>query len=451
MEAVGIIKDQNEKHLQVLDEFNKKNLDQTEMADQLRDERNIYKRQFEAISVEVEEVRTQLAELEREVKELDEHLSALLVKTVVTHAENMSVAEHRKLLSAMTEGQMQGILETERIISRLQAESQTLSHLWIESQHDRLQMDKERQVVDNNLKVARNELLKKSKTIEHLRSQIAIEEVFLRKCAFQYTERAHEVVGYVGELTSLQEKTRELEAKRELMLALEYRAQRLFLESMFETQKYVALVHEFSIPRNVHRWHVLAAVDPTYVKQLRYHCLLTAKLDAAHRKLIRLVDRRNKLREKVSKAESRKTTLTANQVNNYITQYTRDIQQREEQIEELRKGVDDNQGNMRDSVKGVEAVRSKIMARHGCIARLRTKSTVAMRPQTQNTTWFFTEVPVDTMRGGGFLSRGPSQMTPDRRPQSMLNSAAGSKKITTPNTRKQILPRTDQHVLEARE
>jgi chromosome segregation ATPase len=453
LEAIGIITEQNDKHLEVLDDFNQKNEDQAQMAEQLRRERNVAKRQFELVSAEVNAREKDVRELERDLKTLREVRLELLNKIVSTHSVNRIILTRIVMMRKEMEGQKNGILETERITSRLQAECQTLAHLWREAKHDRLQIDKERQVVEHNLKLARDELAKKNRSVEKLRGQIEVEHIFLRKCAFQYAERAVDVVGFARDLDNLTQKTSFLEEKRTRVLALEHHTQRLSLHLMFESQKYLALAREFSVPRNVHRWDVMETVNPTYVKHFRYYGLLTAKLDASHRQLIELTEERDKLREDLEKAKNRKRPLTTEQVRDYIAQYTEDIQEREKQIAELQKSVEGNQNDLRDSLKEVSAVRSQIVARNADAALLRTKSATAIREKSSG--WFFTEVPVDTMRAGGFLALDPSSpvrkasevslrptpiMTPDKRPQSMLNVAVGSKKVLTPVSLKRRFP-----------
>jgi hypothetical protein len=308
------------------------------------------------------------------------------------------------------------MLETERTISRLQAESQTLTHIWTEAQHDRLQMEKERQVLENNQKAARDELMKKSKTIEKMRWDIAIEQVFLRKCQSQYIAKVSEVTTQMSELGVLEEKTRELEVKRERMLALDRETHRLAMAAMFERQKCVALIHEFSVPRNVHRWDAIAAVDPTYVKHIKYHGQLTGKIDAAHRELIRLREIRDQLKVKAGTAAAKgECGMTKDQVAEHIKEYTEDIAEKEAAIAEMQKLFEGNTPTMHKSIENIQGLRQKVTDRHGTAARLRTRSVAAIRPQAgEGATWFMTEVPVDRFKGGGFLSRGASELADPR-------------------------------------
>ena len=97
-----------------------------------------------------------------------------------------------------------------------------------------------------------------------------------------FNDKTAEMADSFNELNRLQQKTEELEKKREKMTTLEYKMHRSIAENMIEQQKYVALIHEFSVPRNVHRWHALGAVDPYYVKQLKYRSLLSAKIESSH-------------------------------------------------------------------------------------------------------------------------------------------------------------------------
>jgi hypothetical protein len=309
-------------------------------------------------------------------------------------------------------------------------------------------MEKERQGLENNIKVTRDDLAKKARTIEKVRSQIGLERVFLRKCESQYSEKAGEVMTLFHELTVLETKTRDLEVKRERMQALDYEAHRLAIETLFEKERCVALIHEFSIPRNVHRWDAIAAVDPTYVSHLHYHGLLVGKIDAAHRELIRLREVRDDLRGKLdARFAKRPGKLSRQQVAEYIAKYTEDVIKKDAQIEELSRAVHGNTPSMHSSLASMEDMRQKIVSRHGVAARLRTRSVAAMAPSGDPGAWFMTEVPIDTFKGGGFVARGTSGLgrvvagepvvlktdilTMDNRARSSL-LMSNSKKVTRP-------------------
>jgi hypothetical protein len=243
----------------------------------------------------------------------------------------------------------------------------------------------------------------------------------------------------------LDQRTKEFEAGRERLSALNYEALRLTTEAMFERQKCGGLVHEFSVQRNVHRWDIMAAVDPTYVKQLKYRCQLTSKLDASHRELIDLIEEKRKLQEKVTKTVASASKSSKVSVEEQMAVYAADIAKKEEQIEGLRRQVDENRPNMHSSMSDVAAVHEKVVMRRGNCAKLRTQSVAAMRPAGEDAVWFITEAPMYRIRGGGFVSRGvrvkegealvslsAEAEGPGRRAKSMLNAISNSKKVTKP-------------------
>jgi hypothetical protein len=210
----------------------------------------------------------------------------------------------------------------------------------------------------------------------------------------------------------------------------------------------VALIHEFSIQRNVHRWDAIAAVDPTYVTHIRYHGILVSKIDAAHRELIRLREVRDDLRGKVdAKITKYSGKLSKQQVAEYIAKYKEDIAEKDAQINELSRTVCGNTSSMHSSLASMEDMRQKITSRHGITVRLRTRSVAALAPSRDPGTWFMTELPIDTFRGGGFIGRGTSRLaravaeepidlktdtvTVDNRARSSL-LASNSRKVTRP-------------------
>jgi hypothetical protein len=355
------------------------------------------------VAAELAEQKVQNEHIEIEVQKLHDRVNQILLETVDLHATNMGMFDERKTLTDLTTRQQEGILDAERVISRLQAEYQILSVIFTDAQHDRLQMEKEHQVVENNHQVLRDNVANRQKTIDEMRSTIGIEQSFLRKCASQFQEKTIEIHVMMGELSTLEAKTRELEAKRETMLTLEYNMHRLVSENMFEKQKCMALIHEFSVLRNVHRWHALAAVDPTYAKQLVYRGSLSAKIDAAHRKLIELRAERDALKRQLKKEGPVSKDHSALPARDQILAYQQDLHEKEGQLRELKRMVAENDPSLRNSVTAVHRVHEKVVERRETAAKLRTQSTSVFNPRPQG--WFITEAPVHTFLGGGFVSR----------------------------------------------
>jgi predicted nucleic acid-binding Zn-ribbon protein len=401
VEATAIITEQNRMHLAVLDDYHHKIVEQTTLADKLRGERNDFKRQAEDAHEEYIELKTQCDQVEAEIRTLEKKSVDILISTVDLHTKNMGMAEHKKTLIAITGGQQQGILDAERTISRLQAEYQTLSHILTEAQHDHLQMQKEHQVVENNLQVIRDDLRHKCKTIEHVRSEIFIQQTWIMKSGRQFKEKTLEILSMVKELLDYEARTRELEEAREKMLTLDYHKQRLVSEHMFEQRKCLALIYEFSVLRNVHRWDLIAAVDQTYAKQLWYRAQLTGKIDAAHREGIELRAERDRLKAKLAIEMQRPSRmLSTAEVAERIEAYSEDLREKESQLKELRMLVSRNDPLMHNSIKSVSEIHVKVTDRRGNIARLRTAS-VASRKAPEP--WFLTEGLQSTVYGGGFV------------------------------------------------
>ncbi|OHT11953.1 hypothetical protein TRFO_18441 [Tritrichomonas foetus] len=425
-DSIVITNDQNLQHLEVLKEYERKTQDQIHLIDITREERNNSKRQYESIMKEFHELKTEYDQLMSEYNEMENHNLDLKAWTINTHFQNMDSKSQILSLAVLVDKCKKGIQETDRITSRLQAEGQTLNFILTQSQHDRLQQQQEKQLLENNIRLVRNEVTTKLKKLDQIRSQIQTDEAFIKKCSKLFNDKTNELINSMQELKQLEKKTHELEAKREKMESLEYEMHRTFAEGMVEQQKCTALIHEFSIPRNVHRWHALGAVDPNYVKQLKYRSQISSKIEKAHCELNDLRKERDDLKAQLEKLNTQiNGALSAAQVQNYINQYIEDIKQKDIQLRELRKVVNGNKPTLQKDVNNLNGIRSKVTERRGTTASLAVRAKQVVREQKGdiNQPYFITEAPIYNVLGGGFVSK-PEQ------PRNQNNSFSNNTDLT---------------------
>jgi chromosome segregation ATPase len=334
-ESISLLNSQTAQHLSELKELQQKSVIQTTLSDKLRDERNVYKRQFEMQEKENAEMQTLDAQLEAQILELQTKYETMLQTTALDHYTCRSISDEILNLNDMTSRCQQDILVTERIISRMQTETQTLNHILRGAAQDHLQQEKERHLLDNNKQILAQELHNKNVAIENLRSQVKVDEAFLRKCSQVYNERLLEIGQAASDLARLEGVTQQLEEKRERIRTLEYDMHRTFMAAIMEKRKCATLIYELSVPRNIHRWQIMAAVDPIYVKNMRYRCNLSARIDVAHRELIALTEERDRLRNQLAqakKASEETPSVSKEWVERAIRTYEQDIQRIDEEI-----------------------------------------------------------------------------------------------------------------------
>lgn len=441
LETINLTKEQNEKQLEILEEYERKAEDQMCLIDKTREERNIYKRQYESITKDQNSLKIQYDQLCAEYQEMQNHLDELKVETVETHFQNVDSKSHIMSLKVLVEKIKKSIQETDRITSRLQAEEQTLNFILAQGKNDKLQQEQERQLLQNNINMVSNEVFAKKRKLDQIRAQIKTDEAFLKKCSKMFNDKTAEMADSLNELNRLQQKTDELEKRREKMTTLEYKMHRSIAENMIEQQKYVALIHEFSVPRNVHRWHALGAVDPYYVKQLKYRSLLSAKIESSHEELLKLQAERDDLKEQYEKMKSKYDTnveLTVAKATEYINHYNECIKEKDHQLRLLKQQVNGNKPDLQKSIKDIDNIREKVTQRRGMTASLTTRNRQIIKKQNQinnqlqmqmqlqtgsfgvgitgpksstnnqsndGQPWFLTEAPIYNVLGGGFVSR----------------------------------------------
>lgn len=399
-----IIKEENEVQLKELHILNSKIADQTVLSEQLRDERNTAKRRFEELDAENQELRLQVYGNESDIYELQQNYLNMLSDTAKDHLSLRGVQEDIDGINNQISETQKMIKTTERIISRLAAESQTLFHILQDSTHDRLQQKKELQLLVKNKEIVQEQTLKKEHQLKELREKITVDLQFMKKSSQLFRKSIEDSVKMLDELEKYRQQTKELEKKCEKVKALQLDMHTIMANTIIEKQKCAALVHEFEVPRNIHRWDLLSAVDPELVKELKYRTEISAKIDAAHRQHLELLATKNKLEQEL--AEQKKIleqSPSKAKVLNDMQQYRDDIRRMDNEIAEIEQKIQESRKEITEKSSSVSTVRSKVAERKEKTLSLR-ESINSIKASEMLPPWFLTEVPLSkpNIQGGGF-------------------------------------------------
>lgn len=398
---------QHDNQLDSLNELKSKTTDQSSLIDQLLQERNMYKRQYEAAKQEGEELANQIEECQSNIKSLTKKLNHFKAGTIDEHFLSQETKANIHSMEQLNEEIASGIKETERTTTRLQTECTILNHILIESQHEALQRKKELELLQKNQESIGSSVTQRKNQMEELQSKIKSLEAYMAKCGSVYNEKKQEILNSLHELQVLDEQTQELQVKQERLNALEYEKHQLESDSNVEKLCASSLVHEFSIQRNVHRWHMLEAVDPGYVKQLQYRASLFGRLDNAHKTLIKLRSEKEKLQNQQQKL---KQTLSdspnAAIVQQHINTYKEVIAKKEAKIAQFKNEIEIQRKPVRESVSQVDEMKFKVIEKRKLNAILSTTTSLNNRKlmEQKNNGWFLTEVPVERVSGFVFTT-----------------------------------------------
>ena len=401
--------EQFEQHTKEFETYKTKNEHQTALSEKTRIERNTYKRNLETIEKENSAILAQIDQLAIVIKETSDRIAKISNNIFDDHVGNMMSKGESKYLIEKEKEQKKMILQVERVISRLNAERQTLSYILHEAENDHKEQKNEYNNVVKNIEIERDENIERQRKIDDLKSQIETNLNLISRSKEMYQEKMDEIIKSRKEIDNLDKQTKQLERKRDLVKQLQFREHKISTELMLEAHKSMTLIHEFAVPRNVHRWNALEAVDPGYVKNLKYRMDLFTKLDVAHRELILLQQERDNIlkslginKDKMSKA------LTKSQCEQYIIKYKSDIERMNQQIKEMQETAHESHPSINKSTATIEIVRGKINQRKSSASTLHNKINTIHIDQfsDSNIPRFMTESEtyVPTL-GGGFVSK----------------------------------------------
>ena len=409
-----LIIEENEVQLKELQILQVKSEHQSALSEQLRDERNTYKRHLEELEAENKELNTLFNELETSRGTLHQKYQDMLLETAKDHLSLRALQEDINLINLKMENMQKMIKATERITSRIQAESQTLFHILQDASHDELQQQKELQLLIKNKEVVQSQILKKDKQLNELKEKIKADQLYLKKSSKMFNDTIQSMIKMQVELENSQKLTQDLETKREKSRVLEYEMHKMLAGAIVEKEKSAALMHEFEVPRNIHRWDLLNAVDPGLVKQLKFRTEISGKIDSAHRKHLELLKEKEILENKLQEMrEKMERTPSKAKVQNDIQKYKDDIKRMDNEMSEIDAKLITNRKQIADKFTTISNVRSKVAERKEITTNLTNDlnemKASSLLSSNDGYAWFMTEVPVTkpSFQGGGFsLNQG---------------------------------------------
>lgn len=394
---------------------------QTDLSEQLRDERNNYARLLKIKEDENAELQQSINELEHQIQKYTTENQSLFNQTINSHFQTRDSNDKIDELNSEIQQYKTSIQKVERIISHLQAENTTLSYIINESNTDKILVQKETTAL--NKTVADLMELNKARTqqIEQLRSDIQTKTSFIHKCAAQYKEKLSELEELNDQLKKYKSSTEILEQKADKLNQLQYTHQKLSSQLVIEERKYITLIHELAIPRNVHRWQVMEAVDPGYVKNIRYRMQLTDKLDDAHRLLEKLQKERDDLKKDLDKKNADyDKSMTREQVKTYIERYKSDCDRMDQMMEEMSNQIKNQLKPLKNSDKQVLELRGRVNKRREAASSIKNEIYTESHSLGEPEPWFITEgIVAPAITGGGFVAN----LTPPEHNRKILSKS----------------------------
>jgi chromosome segregation ATPase len=354
--------------------------------------------------------------LSSQVNEMSKRYESMLRGTANNHFAVRLIRCDMEVLEDKIRECKEGIQSADRIISRMQTENLTLNHILRDASNDHLQQQKERQLLMNNHQILRQELHTKSESLERLRNQINVDQNFIRKCSQLYTEKRDEIRKLMTELRQHESDLMQLEERRERAGQLEYAVHRISAALIVEQHRFRTLVYEFSVPRNVHRWAIIAAVDPGYVKNIRFRTGLSAKIDAAHRQLRDLTEEKERLKKQlIALKATQESKKSKNWVISAIDAYKDDIRRMNKEMIELEERLHERTPLMGEGRVKIIGARTNLTKRRSDSAILKCAVSDMKSEYAEESVepYFITEAPVyRPMLGGGFAKEGTRRSMP---------------------------------------
>ena len=363
-DANQVMVEENEKLMKEHANLMKKSERQTSLSDQKREERNVYARQLKAKEDENNNLIQSINELETVIASCKSQSEKLFNNIIDSHFNKRNDNDMIDNLNLQIEEIKQHTRKVERVTSHLQAENQTLNYIIREAQTDHILIEKEKQLLDTTISTMNEKIKQRQLQTNEVFSNAAYLEKLIEGNRIKYNEKVKELKGLYSELETRVKVTEQLEKKADVVDHLHVRMQKISSALAIEKRKYIILVHELAIPRNVHRWQVIEAVDPRFVRSIRFRMELSDKFERVMEELRHLQKERDRLKEQIeSMNKEHAESLTKKQVEIYIEKYKEDIKRKDEEIAAIEMQIKNQLNPIKQSSNDINTMREKVNKR----------------------------------------------------------------------------------------
>jgi chromosome segregation ATPase len=391
-----------------LAEITRKNEQQTDLIENGRKERNMLKRRYEAALRDQVELRNNVHDLFLRIEELKEQKRKKELAIVDYHFRCQECRTHIAMLEGGVAELGSVVMDANHSISALTGEYQVLSHILGDAAGDRLLQAKEFEAARDARKALSGVLVQRRATVEDLKNTIQTTRMDLHKGSIEYGEKVQLVAERKVQMDALVRRHIELKEKRERLEFYQHEQRRMFGLYVQETEKSSALMYESIVPRNVHRWQMVMAIDPNHAIGLQYMSRIYARIDVAHRTLVSLVSEKEQLKKAIEEQNRRvsvpRVENNAKSMPSYIESYKADLNAKDEALAKLGEELDLVRNAIADVEYNIDLLRGKVNNRRTVVSVLRGRN-LASREAKRQEMLYMTEPEGEIPLGGGFVKR----------------------------------------------
>ncbi|EAY11555.1 hypothetical protein TVAG_006300 [Trichomonas vaginalis G3] len=419
-EEIDSINNQNQEASDNLQEIKDKTVKQSQMVERLKTEKNMYEKLVEAANAETDVLQRNFNELIVNIKAMTDRIDHLIDMTRKYHEASNVLKEANIVIQDMNKQTEEGCRNSDKINQQLVNDAVKLQGLLEKSAWDYRQQKKEFAMLNNSYQIVVQQCLEKGKKIQELRDEIKAQMTVLAKSKQQYLSKIDQLMKLDADynyymdindkLTALDAHTKELKQKdKELTFALT--GQQLRKTNIME---------ELKIPRNVHRYTIMASTNPELAKQYKYLWYLRQRYAETLVVLEKTKEKRDKMKENLSRIETitDNNPLEVDEVQKRIKVYEEAVKEKGRQLEAMNREIQGNQVDINEENISCQSAREEITKRKELTASMRGKT---LKPQSsvanEEDLYFITEPSSAcvTTFGGGFTPRLPETARDSKR------------------------------------
>jgi chromosome segregation ATPase len=402
----------------LLQQINDKNMDQMELIDTLRDQRNSFKRQCQFAKQEHEELQKQYSGVVHQIEQMTAKID-VLVKSYTELQFQGSIVN--TVITSFIDMQMQcrnGISTTLHMIAALGTELQTMRRIFLHTENDRNAQARELHILTESRQILQAQLALRNQQVQSHKSEVTARNALLEKGEKDFDALMTRIQAWTRELADARTTTVKLLAQKKHLNDLDSRFRCLLENLNIEKMWKMVLYFEGSVRRNVHPWLELEAVNPEALTQRRYCRTLTARILAADDELRRLASKRDRMRDAAAQKRERcELALSKETVTRYMAKYVEDLADKQAMLDTMQRTIDEQWGEATKALGCCTSARGRVLHRKEAAMHFKRESLLIRRADTPESP-FVTETPRSADVGivGGGFDFGPHPPAEPRKP-----------------------------------
>lgn len=384
--------------------------DHEKIVQNMRKDRDIISNQIIGIEKENQELLKKINSAHEEIQKLKVMAQEKTSDCIKEHFRSRSLEKQNVSLTEMVDLTKKMTQEMNSTVIKFKSEATKLNLIIMESQKDITHASAELKNITDVITMLKSQLDQRQTEIDEQKVKVSSLMYELDHKGFNYSENQKKYREMESEMSALMAKNRKLQNRAAVLASLTLEKISLDSALLHERELRNRYEQELMRPLNVHRWTIMAAMNPDRYKQIQMIQYLKNKIEGVEKQRIKLLSKKHQVLEEIEKVKTRAKNARFIDEDVAFDNIKKSIKKKEQEMEEAQKETEVVKAQAEQLKEAIADLRGRLKETKTKSLAIKQKNQALQGPQIP--TLPINMKPVEMLRlGGGFSLETPRAQT----------------------------------------